>query len=261
MSSFHIFDSLPLWLAFICIIAFILLSTWLGVAFIHKRDKSSKKIEVGHIGTIVGATLGLIAFILAFTFNQTTERFDARKQYLLQEVNSIETTWLRAGLIREPHSSEVKDLLKEYVNIRVEAANHPERIRELYHQSNILEKKIWSVVTDLTNNAPRNDAINALFVEAVNEMFDNQTNRITVTLQSRIPLLIWITFFFLIMISMFAVGVLFGLQKKTDWVIIFALTLAFSAVILVIIDLDSTTGIIQINYQPIFDLYQRLLEG
>jgi hypothetical protein len=63
------------------------------------------------------------------------------------------------------------------------------------------------------------------------------------------------------MVSMFAVGVLFGKQEKTDWVIIFALTLAFSAVILVIIDLDSTAGIIQINYQPIFDLYQRILEG
>ena len=58
---------------------------------------------------------------------------------------------------------------------------------------------------------------------------------------------------------MFAVGYLIGKMEKPNWAMILALSLAFSAVILVIIDLDSVRGTIQLNHQPTFDLYQRLL--
>ena len=261
MSEFYLFDFLPLWIIFFCLVLLILLSTWSGVAFVRSRKESIESAEFGHLNTVVGAMLGLLAFILAFSFNFTTSRFDARKAYLLQEINAIETTWLRAGLISEPQSSEVKDLLLEYVALRVETAKHPEKIEEVVGQSIVIQQKIWFQVTELSKNERRNDAFNALFVEAVNEMFDHQTKRLTVTLSYRIPTLIWVALFFLIMISMFAVGYLFGKKKERNWYIILALSMAFSIVVLIIIDLDSTSGIIQINYEPIFDLYQRLLNG
>lgn len=261
MSNFHLFDFAPLWIIFLSLVSLILLSIWSGVAFVRSRKESINGTELGHINTVVGALLGLIAFILAFTFSLTTKRFDARKEYLLQEVNAIETTWLRSAFINEPRRSEIKDLLLEFVKLRIETAKRPEKIEEAIDQSNIIQQKIWSHITELSKNEPRNDVFNALFVEAVNEMFDDQTKRLTVTLSSRIPTLIWLSFLFLIMISMFAVGYLFGKKKETDWYIILALSLAFSVVVLIIIDLDSTTGIIQINYKPIFDLHQRLLKG
>jgi hypothetical protein len=60
---------------------------------------------------------------------------------------------------------------------------------------------------------------------------------------------------------MFAVGYLFGKIEKTNWYLILALSLAFTAVILVIIDLASTRGTIQIDHQPTLNLYERLLDG
>ena len=73
----------------------------------------------------------------------------------------------------------------------------------------------------------------------------------------------WALFFLLLMIAMFAVGYLFGKKKHIDWNVILALALAFSAVVCVIIDLDSNSpaGLIRINYEPIFELYERLLNG
>lgn len=260
LSNFHLFDFLPLWIIFFCLIGFIMLSAWSGVVFVRSRKESRKKsTELGHLGAIVGAMLGLVALILAFTFNITLTRFDARKHYLLQEVNAIETTWLRAGLISEPRSSEVKDLLLEFVRLRVATGKQTEKILEVIPQSNKIEKKIWFHVNELSKNEPRNDIFNALFIEAVNEMFDDQTKRLTATLSYRIPTLIWISFFMLILISMFGVGLVFGEKKETPWQIILVLALALGIVIATIIDLDSTSGIVQINYAPIFDLYQRLL--
>lgn len=261
MNNFHLFDVLPLWLSFICIIALALLSAWSGITFVRLRKKRSVIDEDGPLNTIVGANLALLAFILAFTFGLTTTRFDAKKLYLLEEVNAIETTWLRAGLISEPQSTEVKDLLKEYVRIRVVAAKQPEKTLEVVKQSTIIQKKIWSIVTEYKDESTRKDPFNALFVDAVNNMFDCQTKRVTVALTYRIPALIWGALFILFMFSMFAVGYIVGKMEKTNWYMILALSIAFSAVVLVIVDLDSTFGTIQINHKPTIDLYQRLLNG
>src|SRR5438876_10839801 len=50
-------------------------------------------------GTMVGATLGLLAFILAFTFGLAATRFDTRRQVLLDEANASGTTYLRAVML------------------------------------------------------------------------------------------------------------------------------------------------------------------
>ena len=260
MNSFHLFDLFPIWVTFLFVIALILAAAWSGVAFVRWRKKRIHE-EDGPLNTIVGANLALLAFILAFTFGLTTTRFDARKMYMLDEVNAIETTWLRAGLISEPKRTEVKDLLKEYVRLRVVLAKDRGKAKEVIVQSTGIQRKIWNIVSDLVNEEPRNDAIHALLVESVNEMFDNQTKRITVTQSYRIPAMIWVSLFILTIISMFAVGYLFGKMEKTNWYLILALALAFASVILVIIDLDSAAGTIQIDHQPTFRLYQRLLSG
>lgn len=257
MSGFHLFDLFPLWVTFLFVIAILLGASWSGVAFARWKKKGISE-EDGPLNTIVGANLALLAFILAFTFGLTTTRFDDRKMYMLDEVNAIETTWLRAGLINEPKRTEIKDLLKEYVRIRVELAKHPELIKEVIGQSNSIQRKIWLIVSDLVNEEPRNDHINALLIESVNEMFDNQTKRITVTMSHRIPWMIWAALFVLMIISMFAVGYLFGKMENTNWYFILLLSIAFAAVFLIIIDLDSTRGTIQINQQPTFNLYKRL---
>ena len=53
------------------------------------------------VGTMVGATLGLLAFILAFTFGLASSRFDNRRQLLLDEASALGTIYLRAGMLPE----------------------------------------------------------------------------------------------------------------------------------------------------------------
>lgn len=260
MDNFHIFDFLPLWITFFCVIIFILSSAWLGVSIVHWRGNYMEK-EDGSINTIVGANLALLAFILAFTFSLATSRFDARKLYFLQEVNAIETAWLRADLIAEPQGTEIKSLLEEYLSIRLVAAEDSKKLKNSISQSYTIQQEIWSVTTSLIHDVPRSDPVDALFVDAINEMFDIQTNRITANFSYRIPTMIWIALFVLTMLSFFSVGYIFGKLKQTNWFIILVLSLAFTAIILVIIDLDSVSGTIQINQQPLYDLYDRLFSG
>ena len=258
MNDIQLLDLLPLWAIFLCIVVLILSAAWAGIAFVRWRKIKDTINENSHLNSIVTANLALLAFILAFTFGLATTRYDARKQYLLEEVNAIETTWLRAGLIGEPQGSEIKELLEEYVRIRVEAADKPELIMETKKQAKIIQDKIWNIVIEWIDETPH-DPVNALFIASINNMFDSQTKRTTVFSTYRIPSLIWTALFVLVIFSMFAVGYLFGKMSKTEWYMIVALALAFSSVILVIVDLDSTSGYIQIDYQPTFDLYERMM--
>jgi len=47
-------------------------------------------------------------------------RFDTRKALTLDEANVIHTTYLRAGLLSEPQRMDIRNLLREYVKVRVE---------------------------------------------------------------------------------------------------------------------------------------------
>ena len=112
MANFHLFELLPLSAIFLGIVLIVLSSAGLGIylARLRKRRLKSEEDE-GPMGIAGNATLGLLAFILAFTFGLTASRFDSRKQFFLYEVTAIETTAMRTDLIPEPHRSEVRDLI------------------------------------------------------------------------------------------------------------------------------------------------------
>jgi len=254
----YLFSILPLWAIYIGIVLIIILSVRGGIAFARWRKKHIGKEDDSSINTLVGATLGLLAFMLAFTFNLSSNRFDARKQFLLEEVNSIETSWLRAGLVAQPYSDQLKKALVDYVEVRLWLIDNPSKANEGIKKSVVLQNKMWSLITNMTQENDGDSRINVLLIDAVNEMFDNQTKRISKALVDRIPNLIWIALFSLIIISMFEVGYMLGKSEKSNWILVLALSMAFSAIIIIIVDLDSSKGNITLNYQALFDMYARI---
>jgi hypothetical protein len=113
----------------------VLISIWFGLYFARKRLRSD---DVAPVGTVVNATLGLLAPILAFTFGVTSGRFDSRKQALLDEITAIETTARRADLIPEAHRTEVKDLIRQYIELRIFTAQNSEEVRRAVALSNVM---------------------------------------------------------------------------------------------------------------------------
>ena len=84
-------DALPLWGVFIVILLIVLLSVEFGYRLGKYRRSHHEMEKEAPLGTMVGATLGLLAFILAFTFGLAASRFDNRRQLLLDEANAIAT--------------------------------------------------------------------------------------------------------------------------------------------------------------------------
>ena len=252
------FDTLPLWATFVLTVGMVLMAIRCGFFAGRVRRKGSDGAPEGPVGSVVGAVLGLLAFMLAFTFSMAAGRFDARKELLLADVNAIGTTALRAQLLPEPHRSECRDLLKRYVDLRVNLSAEPEALRKALQDSEAIQQELWAHAVELAH-ADMNSDIGALFVESLNEVIDLHTSRVTVGLQYRIPTVIWMSLLTLTVLSMAGVGFQFGMVGRSSIFVHLLLAISFSLVVLLIVNLDrATTGLLRVNPKPMLDLQQKL---
>lgn len=254
----NVFDRLPLFAVFILTVAFVLLAIEIGMRLgaIGSRRPAGKGAET--VGSVVASTLGLLAFILAFTFSMTASRFDARKQLLLDEVNAIGTAYLRAGLLPQPYQTEERRLLREYVDVRASLARAPGTLAEAMARSEAIQDLMWSQVEQMTARNLTSVA-QGLFIQSLNDVIDLHGKRVIVGLQHRIPGTIWLGLYGVAALAMVVVGYEFGQSRQRQLALSALLALAFSAVILLIADLDRAgAGSVQVSQQPVLDLQQKL---
>ena len=98
------------------------------------------------ISTLESAMLGLLALIIGFTFAMSLSRFEARRDAVLNEANSIGTTALSARLLPEPHRTGTLKLLREYVQIRFDIVRSGTSLAEqmaVIDRSNALQEALW----------------------------------------------------------------------------------------------------------------------
>ena len=250
-------DFLPIWGLLLATIAVVALALEGGFR-LGKRQQllSGGKSEVS--AAMVGATMGLLAFMLAFTFNGAAGRHDARKALVVEEANEIEKPWLRAGFLAEPYRSEIRGLLKNYVEVRVEAASAKMDLQAATRQSEALHAKMWALAEEVgrQNSA---SITNGLFVQALNEVIDLHLKRVTVTIRNRVPTPIWATLFVLMVVGMVMMGTQIGIGGKRHLGMEVALAIAFSVVLFVIADLDRPQeGLIDISQQAMEELQHTL---
>jgi len=253
----QLFDSVPLWAVFVGTMVITLLSIRVGFRAGVYRRRQAEEAE-GPLGSVVGAMLGLLAFVLAFTFGIASSRFDARKHLVLEEVNAIETTYLRAGLLPEPQRTESRRLLRRYVGKRAEFSRDRVKLAQGLAEAEALQAQLWSIAAPLAR-ADLNSDIGALYIESLNRLIDLHTARVTVALQYRVPVIVWIGLLLVTVLSMAGVGYQFGVAGRSSFLIHLVLALTFSAVVYLIADLDRPLhGLLQVSQQPMLDLGERL---
>src|SRR6185369_10412416 len=102
-----------------------------------------------NFSTLESAILGLLALMLAFTFSMALSRFEARRDAVLNEANAIGTAALRARLLSQPHRTECLNLLREYVQIRLNITQQVPSAAELkaaITRSNEIQEALWQQV-------------------------------------------------------------------------------------------------------------------
>ena len=248
---------LPVWAVFLVVVAIVIVSMRLGFFLGDRERKRGTGGGEGPVGSVLGSTLGLLAFILAITFGGASSRFEARKQLMLEDVNAIATVARRADLLPAPHPRLVRTLLRRYVDLRLQVASDPRTLSQAMAETDTIQARLWEHAVLLSRT--ESGASIGLYVTALNQMMTVHTSRKTVALVYRIPDVIWTGLLVLLVFAMAAVGFQFGVVGKGGWHISLALAGAFAAVITIIALLDRTTqDAIRVSDRPMLELRRML---
>jgi hypothetical protein len=252
-------DALPLWGIFVATVLLGLLSVEGGYRLGRYRRKCSEQEQEAPVGAMVGATLGLLAFLLGFTFGLAAARFDTRRQVLLDEANAIGTTYLRAGLLSDPHREVVRKLLREYVDVRLEAVRSG-KVEHAMRRSQVLHGLLWAQAVAIGEQNPGSIVV-GLFIQSLNEVIDLHSKRVLVGLRSRIPGAIWAALYAVTILALAAMGYHGGLVGTSRSLAILAVAFAFSTVMWLIADLDRPQeGSLTVGQQAMMELRNSMTE-
>ncbi len=245
-------DYIPLWALLAVTVVLILLAVEAGFRLGRWRLRRAEHELDTPVGAIVAAILGLLAFLLAFTFGMAASRFELRRELILDEANAIGTTYLRAALVPEPHRAEIRTLLREYVDRRLEAVEPGATVPALA-RSEELQGRLWAQTVRVAEKNPT--PITGLFIQSLNEVIDMHAKRVTLGLRNRIPMTIWGALYFTAVLAMVGVGYHEGLTSSNRTLATVVLVVTFSVVLWLLADLDRPQeGLIRVSQQAMIDL-------
>jgi hypothetical protein len=84
----------------------------------HRKRSGSEGI--GGLATVEGAIFGLMGLLLAFTIAGALQRFDDRRQLVIQEATAATTAYDRLSLFGGDDAGRLQAGLKEYVRARID---------------------------------------------------------------------------------------------------------------------------------------------
>lgn len=212
--------------------------------------------EEGVSGVLVGSLLALMAFLLAVTMGMASDRYDTRRQLVIDEANMIETAYLRAGTIPSPASERTRELLREYAPLRV-VPDDDAALEAALVRAEEIQDELWRIAEEVTR-ADSSDVI-ALFEESISDLNVLDDDRIAAGMYSRVPeSVMWILLVGSIA-SIAIVGYNAGLKGHRSAINAAVMIVTLGAVFTLVVDIDRPgDGLVTVTQQPIIDVARRI---
>lgn len=251
----HIFVNQWAIFAFVTIV--LIITADLGYRF-GVSSKKKNPDQVKNYSAFQGAILGLLGLLLGFSFAMAVGRYETRFTLVVEEANSIGTTWLRADFLPEQHKLEVKKLLLRYTELRVKSKGMRDKskVSELVKESDDLQQSLWAQAVAAAKESP--GPIIMGFITSLNQTIDLQSSRLAAR-DHHVPGGVWLLLLIVAgcgcWIGSFGGGK--GGHRSSFNQIMFPLLIAI--VITLISDIDqSQKGLIHVSQKPIEDLYKSM---
>ena len=203
-------------------------------------------------GVLQGALLGFMGLILAFGLSLALGRYEDRRAALVDDANTIGTTYLRAQTLAEPERSQSMALLVKYADVELELTDEvpgSDAAARTIAEGAALQRQLWALAGQALQQDPR-DTAPRLYVESLNEMIDQQTVRVA-GLNNRVPTEVLILEVIGSAIAMFLLGLHVGLLGRSLLPLVLASCLV-TMLLFAVFDLDRPTrGFIEIPNAPL----------
>lgn len=240
------------WVGLILTVA--VLGTFAEIGYrLGRRQTEDLVARRDQVSIHVASILVLLGLLLAFGFSIVESRFSERKLLVLEEAKAIGTTYLRSTLLPEPHAGRIRELLREYVELRL-AQPSAEDLGGAIERSRALHMALWRETEAVAASNPESE-IFGRFISSLNDLIDLHGERVSVGLYQRLPPVIFVGFLVISILAISVVGYSGGMGQWRSPYPTFALVLAVSLVLVLIWQLDVPgTSIFEISRVPFEDL-------
>jgi hypothetical protein len=230
------------------------LSARIGL-FVRMGQLKEEKGVHQDLDIIVSATLTLLGLIIGFSFSMAISRYDQRKNYEEAEANAIGTEYLRADLLPSADRSNVRALLRNYLDQRIlfYETRDDNALSQIDATTAQLQTELWSAVRTPAGAQPT--PMLALAVSGMNDVLNSQ-GYTQAAWWNRIPPGAW----FLMAAVAICSNVLIGYDSRRARAIrLLVLPLVLCSAFYAIADIDSPRrGAIRVHPQNLISLAQSL---
>jgi hypothetical protein len=198
---------------------------------IRRAAVDAEGVKAG-AGAVEAAVFGLLGLMLAFTFSGAAERFNTRRQLIVEEANAIGTAYLRLDLLPTGEQAPLRDLFRNYLDSRLETyrklPDMKAAMMELNHSAQ-LQREIWTRVL-AASQAETNPSARMLLIPALNQMFDITTTRTAAT-KMHPPVVIFVMLAALSLVGSRLAGYGMARAKTRGWFYIFGYAIIMTAAV------------------------------
>jgi hypothetical protein len=246
--------ALPIWeLALLAVLlGFLFTSLRLGYRKGARSHREAQAMQP-QVGAIQGATLGLLALLLGFSFAGASSRYMDRQNLIIDLANAIDTARLRAEILPSPDNAVLQAALLDFTRTHLRISGLM-GMRDLDGCDQALKDahaKLWTAARDAAIKHPSSQIT---ILAPINQSIDLSTKRLAMA-RSHLPLEIVILLVASAGLSVFVLGYGCGLTHQPHRLLTHTLTVLITMALWSIVDLDfPRLGMIQISDRPLQQL-------
>jgi hypothetical protein len=208
------------------------------------------------VGSVVAATLGLLAFTLAMAFNMAHTKHSSRKALVREDVKAIQMAYDRAMLLPLEATQSAHARLAEYAGIRAfdtfSQADVP--LDQIVRRSAEIQHELWIQAV-----AHRDHPNVRFYMDALSNLKNVHAERVTMGVHDHVPLFVWLSLAFVIALGMITMGYQASLAGSQRTRAMIPLIVAFGVVFCLALDLDRPQqGILRVDQGPMMRLADAL---
>ena len=238
-----------------------------GFRVAGRQIKKQNKAQTAQVRAIMGASLGLLAFMLAFSFSMAQQHFEARTNAYMLEISAIDSAYRSADLLDDSDAVQAKAILQQFATLRLQlqtTVGHQsadmERVLKMVRQGEDMHDRLWRLAEEAMAGSGEG-ADTGIFAQSVLAMIDANDARLQAALFNRISPIIWFTLFLMSLLSMVIMGYQAGLTGTRSSLATWTLAVTFAVVMILVTDLDRPNmSLFSMNSQLMVELQQRMTE-
>lgn len=216
---------------------------------VRRLAKEAESVRAG-TGLLDGAVFSLLGLLIAFTFYGAAERFDHRRDLVMDEANAIGTAYLRLDLLPPDKQPTLRDLFRQYLDSRLDVYQKlPDQAASeaSLARANGLQNLIWTAAVK-SCQASGSVATTNLLLSALNEMFDIASLRTATARVMHPPTVTFIMLFGMALLCAALAGYTIRSNGKLAWTHVLVFTSVTSIIVYVILDIEYPRyGLIQVG--------------